>query len=281
MRRGVARINPGAILPKARRKSVHTADDQFQDKPELKIAIKPVINALAILRYLSDGNASTATKIARDLGINTSTCFNILRTLSSEEVIVFDRTSKTYKIGPGILQLASSVMTEDTRLAAARPILQDFARDHQVTVCMWRRVSRLRNVLVATEYAEGAVRIHLSLGQSLPVMLGSTGRAMAFHLGLSKRELRAEFNKLRWYSAPKFDDFMKDAEAAYARGWAIDDANFSPGLVTMSSPIISSSGNIGYSLTALMFKGHLDAAGLRSIGEELSSVAKELAGLLY
>jgi DNA-binding IclR family transcriptional regulator len=61
--------------------------------------IKPVINAIRILRYLSCYQAAArASKVAHDLSINPSPCFNILRTLVGEDVLSFDAVSKTYQL---------------------------------------------------------------------------------------------------------------------------------------------------------------------------------------
>src|ERR1700694_5800610 len=58
--------------------------------------VKPVDNAIRIMRHLSiSGRAHTLTRIARDLGINPSTCFNILRTLTAAHMIEFDLEAKT------------------------------------------------------------------------------------------------------------------------------------------------------------------------------------------
>src|SRR5438876_5359402 len=70
--------------------------------------VKPVDNAIRILRYLAViRQSSTVTIIARELKINPSTCFNILRTLVWNGVVDFDATTKSYKTGPGAIDLAN------------------------------------------------------------------------------------------------------------------------------------------------------------------------------
>jgi DNA-binding IclR family transcriptional regulator len=249
---------------------------------EVKTVVKQVANAIAILRYLANGRSSTATAAARELKINTSTCFNILRTLAGETIVAFDQVAKTYKIGPGMLQFVSTVMSEDNRLLAAKPSLQEFAKKHHATICVWRRASAWRNVLVAVEYSDAPLRIHLPIGQSFPVLLGSTGRVMISHLGLTKKEAKAEFRKLRWFRAPDFEEFWADAQQAPRTGWAVDYANFSPGVTTVSVPIINASGGVNYSVTALFFKDqHSKTAAVTVIGKALKELAQALTAILY
>ena len=61
------------------------------------VIVRPVVNALKIMRLLaSAGEPKTAAQLAALLDINRSTCFNILKTLTEERAIAFDRASKTY-----------------------------------------------------------------------------------------------------------------------------------------------------------------------------------------
>lgn len=48
-----------------------------------------------------------ATQIARETGLNVSSAFNILRTLTHEGVLSFDPATKTYRIGMGLLEVAA------------------------------------------------------------------------------------------------------------------------------------------------------------------------------
>ena len=70
------------------------------------VTVKPVVNAVRILRYLTHtGAPERAADIARHLSINPSTCFNILRTLVAEDVVDFNGRSKTYSAGLGLARL--------------------------------------------------------------------------------------------------------------------------------------------------------------------------------
>lgn len=265
----------GKALPKKERST-------FATEVEAKTVVKPVQNAIAILRHLADsGEAHTATTIARVLGINTSTCFNILRTLAKESVLVFDPVAKTYKIGSGILRLASSAISEESRLDATRPYLQRYAQENGVTVCVWRRIASDRIMLVAIEHTRNNIRIHLELGQRLPILLGSTGRIMATHLGLSKAEVRAQLRQLRWFKPPNFEEYWSAAVAARDTGWAIDDANVSAGVLTVSVPVPNTAGDIPYSLTILTFRDQHRDQGINRLGQRLVNLAQNLRPILY
>lgn len=253
-----------------------------QSAVEVKTVVRPVQNAIAILRHLVEvSQPCTVTQIARTLQINPSTCFNILRTLVGEGVVTFDSMTKTYKIGVGVLSLASNAISEENRLAAARPHIQGFAAKSGTTACLWRRLSPDRNILIACEHSPGNVRIDLQVGQSLPALLGSTGRIMATKLGLTKAQVRAEFRKLRWFNAPDFESFWQSAKEAEKIGWSFDDGNFAAGVLTVSAPVLSGTGHISYSLSSLTFRDHYPDKKIDPLGEGLVALATKLSPVLY
>lgn len=248
---------------------------------EVKTVVKPVQNAIAILRLLTDEReGKTVTQVARALAINTSTCYNILRTLAGEAIVSFDPLRKTYEIGLGIMKIAGGAISEESRLAAARPLTHRYAVEHNATVCIWRRLSVERNILISTEHPETPLRIYLEPGQRLPVLLGSTGRAMAPHLGLTTSALRREFKKLRWHRPPSIESYLNDIEEARRTGWGADDGNFSPGVLAISAPVFSATGAINYTLTAITFRD-AQTKDKAVFGEALVSLADELTSVLY
>lgn len=105
------------------------------------VTVKPVSNAIRILRYLTQtGAPERAADIARHLSINSSTCFNILRTLVAEDVVDFNALSKTYSAGLGLARLVEQLVTQGQRLQLAAPPMQDLAAEFGVTVTLWRRL---------------------------------------------------------------------------------------------------------------------------------------------
>ena len=60
------------------------------------------------------------TQIARQLAINPSTCFAILRTLVWEGMLEFDGHAKAYEVGTGVTKLAEAALSERQRLEALK-----------------------------------------------------------------------------------------------------------------------------------------------------------------
>jgi DNA-binding IclR family transcriptional regulator len=249
---------------------------------EFPTRVKPVSNAISILRQLGQSQKpGTVTQLARQLAINPSTCFNILRTLAWEGLIDFDQPSKSYSIGLGVVKLAEGALTEGERIGAFRPKLRGLAERHGVTILLWRRVGNDRMLLVAVENSSADLQIHLRTGQRLPLLLGATGRAVATHLGLTKQQLREKFRALRWARRLSFEEYWRDAQESRERRWAIDNGYFATGAVTVAAPVFDRSGGVSHSLVAIMFRGQHDQSAVKRISQDLVALASELADVLF
>src|SRR5690554_946881 len=113
---------------------------------------------LHILRYLVNAPEPVGvTHIAKDLSLNSSTCFNLLKTLVHERLAVFDETTKTYSIGLGVVQLAKGALDASSYVPLLRPHLQEIASRHRVTTTLWHRIPGERVVLVDLADSESTI----------------------------------------------------------------------------------------------------------------------------
>lgn len=248
------------------------------------VIVKPVVNAIGILRYLAQkGAPERATDIARHLEINPSTCFNILRTLVSEDVVDFNSQSKMYSAGLGLAKLAEQVVTQGQRLQLALPVMRELAIERGITVTLWRRMGNDRIVLVSSESSPSDLHIYMPLGQRLPILMGASGRLFVGQLGLSMAALCAEFNKIRWARPLTFDAYMEQVNSAQRVGWAVDEGYFSEGVLAIAAPVRDSARSIVYTVSAVMIHSQQSATETRvkSVGESLKALSSRLESVLF
>jgi DNA-binding IclR family transcriptional regulator len=261
--------------------------DSMSDSPSARgrsaaVMVKPVSNAIRILRYLSQtGAPERAADIARHLSINSSTCFNILRTLVAEDVIEFEPNSKMYSAGQGLARLVDQLATQGQRIEHAKPYMAELASRFHVTVTLWRRMGTDRIVLVASETSPTDLRIDMPTGQRLPLLMGATGRLFAGQLGLSEDEARREFAGMRWSRPLSFDAYWREVNRAKRRGWALDDGYFANGIASIAAPVRGRDDEIAFTVSAVMIRGHHDEARLDELGAALRDVGVQLAATLF
>lgn len=268
------------VMDNAVEPAAETSGDRLNTGTK-KVIVKPVTNAIRILRYLSrSGKPERAAEIARDLSINPSTCFNILRTLVDQDILQFNSSAKTYSIGLGLLKLVESALIDSQRIQAARQVMSELAARFHVTVTLWRRVAN-RIILVGAEASPTDLSITMSEGQRLPILMGASGRVFAPRIGLGEAELRAEFEQIRWARPFKFEDYWREVQAGLKNGWTVDDGYFSNGIMTVAVPIFDANDNVSFTLSAVMFRGALSEENIPVLAAALREAATKISRVLF
>lgn len=244
------------------------------------MAIGSVTQALRIIRRFVDRpEPAGVNALARELGLSPSSCFNLLKTLVSEEFLIFDEERKSYALGPALSRLARRVGSTEIAIAAARPAMAMLAATYSMAAGLWK-LSGDRLVLVFFADSELAIRIHMTVGQRLPRLIGAIGRCVAAYSSLDERELKEEFSRLRWQRAPGFERYKREVRKVRETGWAVDDGDFMRGLTTYAAPVLDSEGNIRYCIASTVFQGQLPMSKAREIGDATAEVARELSARL-
>jgi DNA-binding IclR family transcriptional regulator len=163
-----------------------------------------------------------------------------------------------------------------------RPHLDAIALKHRVTATLWQRVGDERVVLVDRADNDAAMRVHMSIGQRLPLFIAALGRCMAAHSGLSRAALKKRFAVLRWEDAPSFEAYCTEVEAVRIKGYAIDAGHYVKGVTTVSAAVVDAGGQPVMAISAVGFSAQLTGAKLKALGEELrrrsAQVSRALSG---
>lgn len=219
-----------------------------------------LVSGISILRYLSNHRSPLGvTQVARDLNINPSTCFNLLRTLVHEGLVVFNADTKTYQIDLGLVEIAHSVLNSASLVRMIQPLLDDISRENQVTLTLWHKIPGERVMLIASADSGSVISIHMSIGQRLPYFVGALGRCFAAFSGMTKQQLKAAYEGIRIENPVPFEEWYASLEDVRKSNYAIDEGNFSRGFTTISSPIFDKDGRPTMTVSAIAVTAQLDA----------------------
>ncbi|MCO5114750.1 MAG: IclR family transcriptional regulator [Burkholderiaceae bacterium] len=233
-------------------------------------------SGLKILRYLASSSTPMGvTRIAKDLDLNSSTCFNLLKTLVHERLVTFDESNKTYAMGLGLVELAKGSLEKASYARMMRPHLQELAERHNITTTLWQRARNDRVVLVDLAESGSALRVHMSIGQRLPMYIAALGRCMAAHSGLTVAEMRRKVSELRWEDRPSFETYMSDVQEVRRKGYAVDHGNYAKGVITVSSPILDFESRPLMAVSAVGFSSQLSTTALQALCEDLRERCRE------
>ena len=235
----------------------------------------PAIPMLAILRLIASADRPLGVNaIARELQLAPSSCHKFLKQLHGEEFVDFNETTKRYSLGSGAIALARRALDPDQAFSIVRPRLEEASQRFSMATGFWRVIPHSRIMLAGFVENGNPMRIRMSIGQRLPMLMGGVGRAIAAKLNLSEAEIQGEFAQMRWQAPPDFDVYMSEVEEARRRGFAIDNSHFAPGVLSVGAAIQDSSGAVRYGLSGIMFSGQHDEKTIETVGAALVDVAE-------
>lgn len=244
-------------------------------------SVGAVVQALRILRHLAgQATPAGATAIARATGVNTSTCFNILRTLAAEGLVEFDAAAKTYRLGLGVVELASGLIGANVA-DLIRPELERLAAGHNALFALWSITEADRLVLVERVAAPSALRPEMRVGLRMPACSGAVGRCVAAARGLDEAGLRRAFAGVRWQRAPAFATWVTEVRRAGRLGYALDRGQIFKGVDAVAAVVTDRAGRPRLGLSAIAINGLVMRSELIRLGGELAAAAARIGAALF
>ena len=241
-----------------------------------------VSRAATVLRLLAGERSGLGvTEIARRVGLVPSTCLHVLRALVDEGFITFDGDTKTYRTGVGLLTLVRDAMASNDFRKAAQPTLERLAASFHVTAVAVELDSRERMVVVALARSDSLISLHVNVGSRFPSLISATGRSVAAASPLSKEELRARFEALRWERAPRFEDWYAEVEKARIDGFSIDRGSYIRGLSIASALLPVGPDRAQRGISLIGFEHQMTERTIRTIKEDLLEATRAVAARLH
>jgi DNA-binding IclR family transcriptional regulator len=208
-------------------------------------SIQSVDRAIAVLEFLSTNGWSGVTEVAAALGTHKSTAYRLLSTLKDRGLVEQDAATDRYRLGLGLVYLASAVSNELDILHYARPVCDRLRERTQGTVT----ISVLTGDDVMVIYQAMSSSSVLSVdwrGKHLPLHCTSDGKILLAHLPENRR--RALLSKpLRRFTAHTIVDpdilreqLRKIRETGY--GFTLEELEI--GLNAVAAPVYSGSAGV-------------------------------------
>jgi DNA-binding IclR family transcriptional regulator len=239
-----------------------------------------VVNAIQILRHLANAEGPEgATAIARATGISPSTTFNILRTLSNEQLTSFDNETKTYRLGLGLSELAVSFIGR-SYADLIQPELERLSTSHQILITLWQ-VTDDAHIRVIAVSAPTVAHVNVAIGSRLPELVGAAGRCIAGLRNLPDDELRRRLTRVRWENPPSFEEYHRDAAGALEHGWAIDQDHLYRGVSMVASAITDHERQPRFIISGIGISAQHEREKLEQIGASLHETARFISRSLF
>jgi DNA-binding IclR family transcriptional regulator len=240
-----------------------------------------VENAVVILRYLAHASGPLGVApIARETGLNVSTTFNILRTLTKEGLVVFDTRTKSYRIGLGVLEVSAPLLGT-AQADLIHPELERLSAESRSLIGLWKITPANRIVLVDRVVGANTVRVDISIGSRLPAFVGAVGRCVAATRDLPRDELLEQFRPLRWQDPPSFDTYAAEVREAVELGYAFDLQQLFRGVDIAAAVIRDHTGAARFGISAIVIAGQMTRDELSALAIAIRDTANTVERDLY
>jgi IclR family acetate operon transcriptional repressor len=250
------------------------------DEPELGHGVQSVVRALSILDALAASEGGlTLSVLARRVALPPSSAHRLLTTLQREHFVRFHQESRSWLVGVRAFTVGNAFLQGRDVVNLARPYMRRLMEESNETVNLYLLVgsdpvckAQVPSRLVTRAISKPGGTLHVHRSAAGKAMLSrSTQREVAEiveHRGMA----RATANTI-----VSFDRLVDDLARTRARGFAIDDEEFTPGLRCVAAPIVDENGVSQAALSVAGPSGRMLDKRLMELGQTIGAAARLLS----
>lgn len=202
------------------------------------------------LMFLATRKSVGVTELADALDINKSTAFRILDTFLEANMVEKNRETLKYKLGPAILQLSEQYYRNFNIIAAAKPLMEQLARDirESVHLCVCSNNSA---VIIEQIMSDSRLVVNAKIGNSEPLHCSSVGKCLLAFASESDREKMIAHITFDIYTEKTIrckEDLYTEIEKVKTLGYAVDDGELNGDIKCVAVPVFDDKNACHYSL---------------------------------
>ncbi|MYT29124.1 MULTISPECIES: IclR family transcriptional regulator [unclassified Streptomyces] len=208
--------------------------------------VQAVHRAIHVLRELATAARRLGvTELAERIGVAKPTAHALLRTLEAEGLVVQDRETGKYQLGPGLVTLGNAYL--DSHELRTRAVTWSDRLAAQADAAVWTGILTGGQVLVVHHAFRpgGAVQV-LETGASLPWNACALGKAIAAFLPLERRSalLAGELPRVTGSSLDDPERLESQLDRVRETGYALDEHELTLGDAGIAAPVFDRSGEV-------------------------------------
>jgi DNA-binding IclR family transcriptional regulator len=231
-----------------------------------------VIRAVARLQRLD----ATLGRVARATGLNASTAFRILRSLTEERMLSFDEEKRTYHLGVLAFELGLASSGKSQVQDVFRPIIDAIAARIGLTTYLMARSGNEAVCLLCTEGASVIRAKPVEVGQRLPLGVGAG--SLAILSTCEDDEVAAILASLQ-HSFQLFPGVGEGPGAVLERvrqtrimGFSISSGTVVKGVSGVGVPIVPRQGVMQFAISVSAVTSEIDEAEARKFADIIKAI---------
>ncbi|WP_417678801.1 IclR family transcriptional regulator [Pseudodonghicola sp.] len=248
-------------------------------------SVPPVERAFRLLRHIAAGNhCRNSSQTAKEIGINRTTLIRLLATLEAERMIEALPDAGGYRLGTGVIALATQALNERGIIPTARPVLKALATKLGLSAHLAVREGR-EIVYLARETPMSHLASSVREGSRLPAHATTIGRILLAELTPAELRELYQGQALEAYSdktRTTLEELQRQLETDRARGMTWSVANFEHDI---GSAAVAVHDYQGRAIAAINVTGHAsvfaeDSPIVGEIEAEVKAAARQISEAL-
>lgn len=243
------------------------------------VAIQVLDRAFTILDLLAE-QPRGLSEVARAVGLEKATTYNILRTLAALKVL--ERTPEgKYRIGPRIVTLAEERINQNAMLPVARAAARQLSLDLRETVVMSILYNQARYI-IAYEMGNQSVTVPVNVHERKSPYTAAAGWVLMAYLPRNEIEKIIHewgFPGKDWRNIDSIKQFETELEQIREQGWALDYTRDQQA-VRISMPVFGPDGKPVCAMGVLLPAARYTGENRETVFESLSQAVHELEDAL-
>jgi DNA-binding IclR family transcriptional regulator len=234
-----------------------------------------VEKAVDVLFHLhGESTPQGVTAIGRALGLPKSSAHRLLAALGRRGLVERDERGR-YRTGIGLVALGLGALESEPVVVAARPVLEQEARDLGETFFL---VAARAGHLVVLDKAEGTgfLRAAPRVGSSVPVHATAVGKLFLAFGGDAISEPAEPFERFSENTRTRARELAAEVEGARRLGYAENREEWIPGLSVLAAPVVAN-GRMRAAVAVAASSQHFLALGADAIARRTLAAAARIA----
>lgn len=239
--------------------------------------VQSVDRAVTILEALAHAGEAGVTDVAAELGVHKSTAFRLLGTLEQRGLVEQADDRGKYRIGIGLVRLASTTTARLDLVKQGRPACQKLAAETGETINI--AILAENSALYLDQIAgSAALQPHNWVGRRIPLHATSNGKVLLAPLDRSEvDELLPDLEAYTDRTITRRATLHRELAEVHERGYAVAVDELEEGLSAIAAPVYDAHGDLIAALSVSGTTYRLDADTLASTAGPLLDAAAEIS----
>ena len=212
--------------------------------------------ALDLIEWLlmADGRPQSASEIARQLGVNRTRVFRILKNLERRGYVETDPQTRGYRLGLKFVEIGGRLRESLDLRRVAEPILMDLAQHTGETVHLLALFGRAA-IRLDRYQGEHLLQVAAPIGEVLPLYIGASPKILLAFMPEEQRERiiqETKFTPFTRNTITNQDVLRRTLDEIRRQGYCVEEEDFELGVCSVGAPVRDHRGSVVAGVTVTL-----------------------------